>query len=87
MATARDCGEARWRGGGEHSVKTFWMIIAGACGVAALFFVFSNDYEKAFVAAAAGAVCWFLNYRQQLRESLAAHEPREDEESDEEAGS
>ena len=65
-------------------MKTFWMMMAGACGVAALFFVFRSDYEKAFVVAAAGAVCWFLNYRQQLRESLAAHEATENEESDEE---
>jgi len=61
--------------------------MAGACGVAALFFVFRNDYDKAFVFAAAGAVCWFLNYRQQLRESLAAHEATENEDSDEEARS
>ena len=63
------------------------MIMAGACGVAALFFVFRNDYEKAFVLAAAGAVCWLLNYRQQLRESLAAHEEVENEDSDEEVPS
>ena len=61
--------------------------MAGACGVAALFFVFRNDYEKAFVLAAAGAVCWFLNYRQQLRESLAAHEATENEDADEEVPS
>jgi hypothetical protein len=68
-------------------VKTFWMIMAGVCGVVALFFVFRSDYEKAFVVAAVGAVCWFLNYRQQLRESLAAHEATENEESDEEVRS
>ena len=58
--------------------------MAGACGVVALFFVFRSDYEKAFVTAAVGVVCWFLNYRQQLRESLAAHEETENDESDEE---
>jgi hypothetical protein len=68
-------------------VKTFWLILAAACGALALFFAFQEDYEKAFVAAAGGAVCWFLNYRQQLRESLAAHEKSEDEESDEEVRS
>jgi len=68
-------------------VKTFWLIMSGACGALALFFLFKNDYEKTFVAAAAGAVCWFLNYRQQLRESLAAREQTEDEESDEEVPS
>jgi hypothetical protein len=55
------------------------MILAGVGGVLAVVFVFRGDYEKAFVAAAAGAVCWFLNYRQQLRATL----PNEDEENQE----
>ena len=55
------------------------MILAGVGVVIAAVFVFHGDYEKAFVAAAAGAVCWFLNYRQQLR---ATH-PSEDEENQE----
>ena len=59
--------------------------MAGTCGALALFFVFRNDYEKAFVAAALGAVCWMLNYRQQIREALAAQEEPETEESDEES--
>lgn len=57
------------------------------CGAIALFFTFQEDYENAFVAAAGGAVCWFLNYRQQLRETLALHEKTEDEEPDEEVRS
>jgi hypothetical protein len=59
--------------------------MATACGVLAVFFVIKDDFEKAFVAATVGAVCWFLNYRTQLKESI----PREDdeEESDEEASS
>jgi hypothetical protein len=55
------------------------MILAGACGLLAVYFVLTNNYENAFVAAAAGAVCWLLNYRQQIRESL----PKEDEEQEE----
>jgi hypothetical protein len=58
----------------------FWMIMAGAAGALAVFFVFTENYESAFIAAALGAVFWFLNYRQQLRESL----PDEDEEGEEE---
>ena len=59
-----------------------------ACVLLAVFFVFRNDYDKAFVAAAAGAICWFLNYRQQLRASLSKEdEDNEDEESDEEVRS
>ena len=68
-------------------MKTFWIIISALCGATALFFAFQEDYDKAFVAAASGAVCWFLNYRQHLRESLAAHEKTENEESDEEVRS
>ena len=60
--------------------------MAAACVVVAVFFVFRDDYDKAFVAATAGAVCWFLNYRQQLRETLPK-ENEEDEEPDEEVRS
>jgi len=60
-------------------VKTLWLILAGVGGVLAVVFVFRGEYENAFVAAAAGAVCWILNYRWQLRESL----PSEDEENEE----
>lgn len=56
------------------------MILAAVGGALAAFFVFREDFDKAFVAAASGAVCWFLNYRQQLREKL----PQEDEQDQEE---
>jgi hypothetical protein len=67
-------------------VKAVWIILAAAGGVLAAFFVFRADYDKAFVAAAAGTVCWFLNYRRQLRDNIARHDEdkHEDEESDEE---
>ena len=70
-------------------MKVVWMILAGAGGLLAVYFVVQEDYEKAFVAAAAGAVCWFLNYRQQLRESIRKEDEQneEDEESDEEVRS
>lgn len=63
--------------------------MAAACATMAVFFVFRNEYEKAFVAAAGGAVCWFLNYRQQLRETMPKEdeEIEEDDESDEEVRS
>jgi len=65
-------------------VKTFWIILAAVGGVLAAFFVFREDFDKAFVAAAGGAVCWFLNYRQQLREKLPKEEDdQEDEATDE----
>lgn len=51
-------------------MKTFWIVVSGLCGVTAIFFVVWNDYDKAFIAAALGAVAWFLNYRTRLRETL-----------------
>jgi hypothetical protein len=63
------------------------MILAAAGGVTAVVLVFRGDYENAFVAAAGGAVCWILNYRQQLRESLASREEDNQEDEDEEVRS
>ena len=65
------------------------MVLAGVGGVIAAYFVFEGDYEKAFLAAAGGAVCWILNYRVQLRESLAREDEvqEDEEESDEEVHS
>jgi len=70
-------------------MKIVWMILAGAGGLLAVYFVIQENYEKAFVAAAAGAVCWVLNYRQQIRESMPPDDEQneEDEESDEEVSS
>ena len=62
------------------------MILAVSCGLLAFYFAFKENYENAFVAAAAGAVCWLLNYRQKIRESMPNEneEFEEDEEADEE---
>ena len=67
-------------------MKVVWMILAGSCGLLAFYFAFKENYENAFVAATAGAVCWLLNYRQKIRESLPKEdeELEEDEEADEE---
>lgn len=64
--------------------------MATAGGVVAIVLVLLENYDKAFVAAAAGAVCWFLSYRQQVRATLASEEEQgyeDDEESDEEVSS
>ena len=57
--------------------------------VVAVFLVIQGTYDMAFVAAAAGAVCWFLSYRQQVRATLPGEEDQmqDDEESDEEVRS
>lgn len=51
-------------------MKVFWSIIVGACGAAAAYFAFKSDFEKVFIAAALGAVAWFLNYRAVLKSQL-----------------
>ena len=64
--------------------------MSGVGGVVAFVLVLQENYEMAFVAAAAGAVCWFLSYRQQVRATLASEEEQryeDDEESDEEVRS
>ena len=64
--------------------------MAMAGGVVAIVLVLLENYDKAFVAAAAGAVCWFLSYRQQVRATLASEEEQryeDDEESDDEVSS
>ena len=68
-------------------MKAVWITLAAIGGVLAAVFVFREDYENAFVAAAGGAICWFLNYRVQLKERLASRsdENEENEESDEES--
>lgn len=66
-------------------MKVFWLIMAALCGMTAVVFVIRDNYEMAFVAAAGGAVSWFLNYRQQLKENMPTEDELEqDEESDEE---
>ena len=63
--------------------------MAAAGGLLAAFFVFREDFDKAFVAAAGGAVCWFLNYRQQIRDKQPQEEEevQEDEATDEDVHS
>ena len=73
-------------------MKTVFIALAFVLGAAAVFFVVSADYEKAFIAAALGAVVWLLNYRQTLKEKLPQEDDEheeffEDEESDEEVRS
>ncbi len=52
------------------------MIVAGVCIVTAAVFLLRGDFNAAFVAAVIGLVSWFLNYRAQVRESLAAEDLR-----------
>ena len=60
------------------------MIVAGFCIVTAAVFLRRGEVDAAFVVAVLGLVSWFLNYRTQVKESLAAEELRQcnDQEDD-----
>lgn len=51
-------------------MRTFFLIVVGVCGVAAAYFAYHSDFDKVFIAAALGAVAWFLNYRAVLKSEL-----------------
>jgi hypothetical protein len=63
-------------------VKLFWLIVAGACVAVAGVFLLRGDFDRAFVVAVAGMVAWFLNYRMQLKEKLAAMDSDEEQSDD-----
>jgi len=58
-----------------------WVIAAIICLLIAAFFLLRENYNAAFVAAALGAVAWFMNYRNQLRATII--EPAETSDEDE----
>jgi hypothetical protein len=60
------------------------MIVAGVCIVVAAFFLLRHDLNTAFVIAALGLVAWFLNYRAQMKEIIAAADLQERISDDEE---
>ena len=67
-------------------MKVFWIIIACACIIVAAFMVLRGRLEAAFVVAALGVVAWFLNYRAQMTDVIAAadlEEANQREDSDE----
>jgi uncharacterized membrane protein YhfC len=48
------------------------MILAGVCIMVAAFFLLRRNFDTAFVIAALGLLAWFLNYRAQMKETIAA---------------
>lgn len=51
--------------------------MAALLAAGAVAWVIVENFDRAFLFAAAGAVAWFLSYRTQLREKLAANETDE----------
>ena len=48
------------------------MAVSGLGIVVAAFFLWRLEFDRAFMAAVLGMVAWFLNYRVQMREIVAA---------------
>jgi hypothetical protein len=67
-------------------MKTFWLILAGVCIITAAVFMLRRDFSTAFVVAALGMVAWFLNYRAQLRDVIAAADLEQESRDDEQDG-
>jgi hypothetical protein len=59
-------------------MKVFLMIVAGVCIAVAAFFMVRRDFNTAFVVAAVGMIFWFLNYRAQMKEVIAAADAEDD---------
>ena len=59
-------------------MKVFWMIAAGICIAVSAFFLVRRDFNTAFVVAALGMIFWFLNYRAQMKEVIAAADAEND---------
>jgi hypothetical protein len=59
-------------------MKVFWMIAAGICIAVAAFFLARRDFNSAFVVATVGMIFWFLNYRAQMKEVIAAADAEDD---------
>ncbi|MGI8837695.1 MAG: hypothetical protein ACR2H4_13810 [Pyrinomonadaceae bacterium] len=63
-------------------MKLFWMIVAGICIVVGGVYMLRRDFSTAFVIAALGMIFWFLNYRAQMKEVIAAADLEEDKGED-----
>jgi hypothetical protein len=56
--------------------------MSALCGATALVMAVQQNYENAFLAAAIGAVAWFLSYRVQLQEKLRNTDDTDEEDTD-----
>jgi len=63
-------------------VKRVWIIVAAAFAITALILLLRSNYDYAFIAAALGAVGWFLSYRVQMRDLIGPDEPEDELDED-----
>jgi hypothetical protein len=58
-------------------MKTIFRALAVSFLVSGVVFLLMNNYDRAFLAAASGAIAQLLSYRAQLKEKLALNEANE----------
>ena len=61
-----------------------WMSVAAVLAIVAFVFALQRDFDKAFIAAAAGAVAWFLSYRVEMKKVVDDADIRRSKEQDDE---
>ena len=65
-------------------MRIFWKIVAALLAAGAVAWVIVENFDRAFLFAAAGAVAWFLSYRAQLKEKLGDEDDADETEADQE---
>lgn len=63
-------------------VERVWIIVSILCLIVAAILLLRENQSAAFVAAALGAVAWFLSYRVKLRGTIIETEKTTDDEND-----
>lgn len=66
-------------------MNVFWKIVAALLAAGAVYWLVVENFDRAFLFAALGAVAWFLSFRAQLREKLATNETEETNEDEEDS--
>lgn len=55
-------------------IERVWIIVSVLCLISAIFFwIWRDNIDAMFIAAALGAVAWFLSLRNRLRRSVIEH--------------
>ena len=65
-------------------MKTFWKIVSAVLAATAVAWVVLENFDRAFLFAAAGAIAWFLSYRAQLKEKLGNADETDERNTDDE---
>ena len=58
-------------------MKRGWLIVSVTCLSAAVVALLLRHIDSAFVLAAVGAVCWFLDLRSSIRAEMPPEEPED----------